>query len=209
MHNQKVSSLSGGERNRLAIARFLLEEANLLLLDEPTNDLDLLTLAVLEQALLDFKGCVLTVSHDRYFLDRIATKILLFTSTGPTGPVLHWGSYTEVRERLARQATPAEARATPEPDTARRRDKTVRAEQREAERQQKRQRERDERHFVELEERITDLEAGIVALEETLARGGDDWEQLQRHADERHRLERDLEQTLAEWEALGLALETD
>ena len=92
---QKVSSLSGGERNRLAIARFLLEEANVLLLDEPTNDLDLLTLGVLEEALLSFGGCALVVSHDRWFLDRIATGIVAFE---PHGVTVLQGGYTQYRE---------------------------------------------------------------------------------------------------------------
>src|SRR5690606_2026454 len=70
VHEQKVSSLSGGERNRLLLARLLLNEANVLILDEPTNDLDLVTLRVLESALADFPGCVLVVTHDRFFLDK-------------------------------------------------------------------------------------------------------------------------------------------
>ena len=82
--DRKVGRLSGGERNRLAMARFLLEEANLVLLDEPTNDLDLFTISVLEEALLEFKGCVLVVSHDRYFLDRIATGILGYEPSSKT-----------------------------------------------------------------------------------------------------------------------------
>jgi len=78
-----VSALSGGERNRLAMARFLLEPANVLLLDEPTNDLDLATLAVLEEALLGFAGTVVVVSHDRWFLDRVATRLLVFEDLPP------------------------------------------------------------------------------------------------------------------------------
>ena len=75
---KRVGSLSGGERNRLHLARILKSESNLLLLDEPTNDLDVDTLRALEEALLDFAGCAMVVSHDRWFLDRIATHILAF-----------------------------------------------------------------------------------------------------------------------------------
>ena len=75
---KKVGSLSGGERNRVHLARMLRKGANLLLLDEPTNDLDVETLRALEQALLDFAGCAVVISHDRWFLDRIATHILAF-----------------------------------------------------------------------------------------------------------------------------------
>jgi ATP-binding cassette ChvD family protein len=75
---KRVAELSGGERNRLHLAKLLQKGANVLLLDEPTNDLDVEPLRALEQALLDFPGCVLVISHDRWFLDRIATHILAF-----------------------------------------------------------------------------------------------------------------------------------
>ena len=75
---KKVSQLSGGERNRVHLACMLKSGSNVLLLDEPTNDLDVDTLRALEEALLDFAGCAVVVSHDRWFLDRIATHILAF-----------------------------------------------------------------------------------------------------------------------------------
>ena len=75
---KRVGQLSGGERNRVHLARMLKSGANLLLLDEPTNDLDVDTLRALEEALDDFAGCAVVVSHDRWFLDRIATHILAF-----------------------------------------------------------------------------------------------------------------------------------
>ena len=75
---QKVGSLSGGQRNRVHLAKVLKSGANLLLLDEPTNDLDTETLAALEDALEDFAGCAVVISHDRMFLDRLATHILAF-----------------------------------------------------------------------------------------------------------------------------------
>ena len=75
---KKVGKLSGGERNRLHLAKLLRSGGNLLLLDEPTNDLDVDTLRALEEALLTFAGCAVVVSHDRWFLDRIATHVLAF-----------------------------------------------------------------------------------------------------------------------------------
>ena len=75
---QKLGQLSGGERNRVHLAKMLKSGANLLLLDEPTNDLDTETLAALEAALEDFAGCAIIISHDRFFLDRIATHMLAF-----------------------------------------------------------------------------------------------------------------------------------
>ncbi len=79
---KKVGTLSGGERNRVHIAKLLKEGANVLLLDEPSNDLDLDTLRALEDAILDFAGCVFVISHDRWFLDRIATHIIAFDVEG-------------------------------------------------------------------------------------------------------------------------------
>src|SRR5438132_2852402 len=75
---KKVGDLSGGERNRVHLAKLLRRGGNLLLLDEPTNDLDVDTLRSLEEAMLDFAGCAVIISHDRWFLDRVATHILAF-----------------------------------------------------------------------------------------------------------------------------------
>ncbi|MBU2498015.1 MAG: energy-dependent translational throttle protein EttA, partial [Proteobacteria bacterium] len=90
---KKVGTLSGGERNRVHLARMLKEGANLLLLDEPTNDLDVNTLRALEEALENFGGCAVVISHDRWFLDRVATHILAFEGESKT----YWfnGNYTE------------------------------------------------------------------------------------------------------------------
>ena len=79
---KKVGDLSGGERNRVHLAKVLKEGANVLLLDEPTNDLDVNTLRALEEALDDFAGSAIVVSHDRWFLDRICTHILAFEEDG-------------------------------------------------------------------------------------------------------------------------------
>ncbi len=90
---KKVGQLSGGERNRVHLARMLKEGANVLLLDEPTNDLDVNTLRALEEALENFAGCVVVISHDRWFLDRIATHILAFE--GDSRAVWFEGNYSE------------------------------------------------------------------------------------------------------------------
>jgi energy-dependent translational throttle protein EttA len=81
---KKVSQCSGGELNRLHLAKMLRQGGNLLLLDEPTNDLDVDTMRVLEQAVIDFQGCALVISHDRFFLDRICTHLLVFEGNGKT-----------------------------------------------------------------------------------------------------------------------------
>ena len=98
---KKVGSLSGGERNRVHLAKVLKQEANVILLDEPTNDLDVNTLRALEQALEDFAGCAVVVSHDRWFLDRVATHILAFEGDSQ----LRWfeGNWTEYESDLKRR----------------------------------------------------------------------------------------------------------
>jgi energy-dependent translational throttle protein EttA len=104
---KRVKDLSGGERNRVHLAKLLKSGGNLLLLDEPTNDLDVETLRALEEALLDFPGCAVVISHDRWFLDRIATHILAFEDDGN----VTWfeGNYTDYEEdRHARLGTAAD-----------------------------------------------------------------------------------------------------
>ena len=104
---KKVGSLSGGERNRVHLAKMLKEGANVLLLDEPTNDLDVNTLRALEEALENFAGCAVVISHDRWFLDRIATHILAFE--GDSKVAWFDGNYSEYEaDRKARLGTAAE-----------------------------------------------------------------------------------------------------
>jgi energy-dependent translational throttle protein EttA len=104
---KKVSKLSGGERNRVHLAKMLKEGANVLLLDEPTNDLDVNTLRALEEALENFAGCVVVISHDRWFLDRIATHMLAFE--GDSKVVWFEGNYSDYEEdRKARLGAEAE-----------------------------------------------------------------------------------------------------
>src|SRR5207237_8501687 len=103
---KKVGTLSGGERNRLHLAKVLTAGGNVLLLDEPTNDLDVDTLRALEEALLEFAGCAVIISHDRWFLDRVATHMLAFEDEGKV--VWFEGNYADYaadrRRRLGADA---------------------------------------------------------------------------------------------------------
>jgi ATP-binding cassette subfamily F protein uup len=104
---QKVGSLSGGERARVALAKVLREGANLLVFDEPTNDLDLQTLSALEDLLSSYEGSVLVVTHDRAFLDRVATAILAFEPRGPGDPAVvtrYAGGYQDYVAQRGRRA---------------------------------------------------------------------------------------------------------
>ena len=107
MQRMKVKGLSGGERNRLLLARLFLEGANVLVLDEPTNDLDLVTLNVLERLLMQFTGAVLLVTHDRYFLDKVATGLLVFEGEGKV--TRHEGNYDLYRRLQAQTKKGAQA----------------------------------------------------------------------------------------------------
>ncbi len=101
---KKVGALSGGERNRVHLAKLLKSESNVLLLDEPTNDLDVNTLRALEDAILTYAGCVLVISHDRWFLDRVATHILAFE--GDSNVVLVEGGFQDYEEDKVKRLGP-------------------------------------------------------------------------------------------------------
>jgi ATP-binding cassette subfamily F protein uup len=126
VQEMRVKALSGGERNRLLLARLFLQGANVLVLDEPTNDLDLVTLNVLERLLLGFDGSVLLVTHDRYFLDKVATAILAIEGDGRA--IRYPGNYEMYRTlkeqaeaaRAGADGSPARARAAPAPGGERR-----------------------------------------------------------------------------------------
>ncbi|MBI3543642.1 MAG: ABC-F family ATP-binding cassette domain-containing protein [Deltaproteobacteria bacterium] len=110
----KVGNLSGGEQSRLLLAKLMLTPANVLVLDEPTNDLDMATLTILEECLVEFPGAVLFVTHDRYFLDQVATKILGFTESGELlgfADIAQWESWKVEQDAAARDAASSQRSA--------------------------------------------------------------------------------------------------
>ncbi len=110
-----ISKLSGGEKKRLYLLTVLMKNPNFLILDEPTNDLDLITLSTLEQFLLDFQGCLIMVSHDRYFMDKLAEQLFILEGNGVVKKFI--GSYTEYRE-LEKEKKKNEAKAETKPEVS-------------------------------------------------------------------------------------------
>ncbi|MFY8150270.1 MAG: ABC-F family ATP-binding cassette domain-containing protein [Prochlorococcaceae cyanobacterium] len=168
--HQPVRKLSGGERRRLHLCRLLIEAPNVLLLDEPTNDLDVHTLSVLEDFLEDFRGCVVVVSHDRYFLDRSVDRLFSFED----GELQRFeGNYSAYLERRAAAPAPppAEAAAAPERSAAAGEAKPGSARPRRRSFRENRELEALERDLPLWEERRT-------ALEEALASGSGDYTAL-------------------------------
>jgi len=157
MHLQRVSALSGGERSRLVLARLLRQEANLLVLDEPTNDLDLDTLRVLEDALESFPGCIVVVTHDRFFLDRLATSLWVFGEGGEVRR--HHGSWDAWLSRREEDLTrEAERRRDEERKRREARADAARRDAKEARPERDRLSFREKRELEGMEERIAGLE---------------------------------------------------
>ncbi len=105
IQHSPVSTLSGGERKRLYLARLLLENPNFLVLDEPTNDFDIFTMNILEQFLMNYEGCLLLVSHDRYFMDKCADTLFIMENSGDTsGFVGKCSEYIDYREEMEKEA---------------------------------------------------------------------------------------------------------
>ena len=210
-HGMRVERLSGGERNRLALARLLLEPANLLLLDEPTNDLDLATLQVLEEALVAFAGCVIVVTHDRYFLDKVATAIIAFEAGegGEASLRVQQGDYSHYRDIALAEAARAR-HAMDDGASGRGRPAATPSRDRRAPRARKPLTYSEELELPELEPRIEAAEAELARLEallaapETWAGGPDRGLAVQ---GERDAARREAERLFARWEELMTRLE--
>ena len=158
-----VYKLSGGERRRLYLCTVLMRNPNFLVLDEPTNDLDIVTLQVLEEYLQGFKGCVIVVSHDRYFMDKVVDHLLVFNGGGDIRDFP--GNYTQYREwKEAKARHDKEQQAAAKPQAA---VKPARTRQDEKRRMSFKER----REFEQLEKEIAELEAEKKAIEEALCSG--------------------------------------
>ncbi|MBF0186979.1 MAG: ATP-binding cassette domain-containing protein [Magnetococcales bacterium] len=194
-----VSVLSGGERNRLLLAKLFLKPSNTLVLDEPTNDLDMETLELLEEKLIDYPGCILLVSHDRAFLNNVVTSILAFEEGGRIGDYV--GGYDDwIQQRKGGQEAPLSSLSpTPSPKTA-----EVKSTKPVAQRG-KRLGYMEKRELDALPAKIEKMEEQLEAIRETLSDPELYTTPGNRAAEEAARLEsleQELEEAYARWEAL-------
>ena len=204
---RKVKGLSGGERNRLSLAKMMLRPRNLLALDEPTNHLDIPAREVLEEALVAYPGTVICISHDRYFLDRVATKILYLHDGLGT---LHSGNYTELHDRLAARDAPPKIVAPPKKTVAAvvpANRETGNAMSREKNKAKSRDADKKKRRLAELEKSIATEEADVekITTELTNASAGD-WQKLHDLVADKEKLEERLFRHMTEWEKLSADL---
>jgi ATP-binding cassette subfamily F protein 3 len=200
---RSVRGLSGGERSRLAMAKMMLFPRNVLALDEPTNHLDIPARETLEEALLDFEGTLVVVSHDRYFLDRVCGRLLVIEGESLQAHLGNWSDYRARQREAARAARPEPVKvaapvveAPPAAEAARSANKER------------------ERHKRRLEKKVETLEAEVAKLEAELGtlRGelaGDhqgDWQKLHALADRERDVAERLQKRMAEWEAAAASL---
>ena len=187
MHNTKVARLSGGERRRLYLLTVLMRNPNFLILDEPTNDLDIITLNVLEEYLHSFPGCVLIVSHDRYFLDKIADHLFIFTGGGKVkdyvGKCSEYRAYVAAMEQAsARQEVKLQQSAKPAAQREQQAQKEQPAAQSFASAAPKRKRlsYKEQRELEEVTNAIAELESEKAELERGLSSGTLQGDELRR-----------------------------
>ena len=188
-----VSTLSGGELKRLYLVKLLLTNPNFLILDEPTNDFDIFTMNILEDFLINYKGCLLIVSHDRYFMDKVADTLFILEDNGDvSGFVGKCSEYIEYREELKAQKEEEErAKKTVErqsstPTQSSTKTKLTFNEQKE---------------FETLDKEIPELEEKKSLLEEKMSTT--DYEELQKITEEYKAISTELEQKYERWEKLA------
>ncbi|MCM3560807.1 ABC-F family ATP-binding cassette domain-containing protein [Brevibacillus borstelensis] len=203
-----ISRLSGGEKRRLYLLRTLMGEPNVLFLDEPTNDLDIQTLSILEDYLEQFPGAVITVSHDRYFLDRTVDHLFAFEGEGRirqfTG---NYSEYLEVRRRELEQEAADKRKAGKAQAEA----KAAAADEKSASgRGNNRTRKlsyKDQKEWETIEDKIAALEARSVQLKQEIASAGSDYGKVEKLYAEEQQVTADLEAAIERWAELSALIE--
>lgn len=187
-HGTLIRKLSGGEKRRLYLLKLLMEEPNVLLLDEPTNDLDTQTLTVLEDYLEEFPGVVITVSHDRYFLDKVVDLLLVLEGNGRTG--LYYGNYTDYLEKR------------PKADSVSSAPKKEKVEQPEKPKKKKLSF-KEQKEWAEIDEELSNTEARLEEVQAEMVNIGSDFEKGQALMKEAEKLNEQLEYLIERWSYLS------
>jgi ABC transport system ATP-binding/permease protein len=191
-----ISKLSGGEKRRLYLLRVLMEAPNVLLLDEPTNDIDIETLSILEDYIEEFPGAVIAVSHDRYFLDRIAEKLFVFEGNGKVG--YHTGNYSEFKE----DQTNGEQINKPvdkSNQTANKNQETVDKNYEKKKDKPLKFTFKEQKEYEEIDSVIAKLEGDIEMIEKKIGEAASDYSKLQDLLREKEELEIKLEEKMERW----------
>ena len=188
MHYQYVSKLSGGEKRRLYLLTILMANPNFLILDEPTNDLDVFTINVLEDFLLNFSGCLLVVSHDRFFMDKMVDHLFVFKGEGAVKDFP--GNYSQYREQTALEKAKAKQEVKKQADVVPVKPNATQA---------KKLSYKEKMRFEQLEKDIEQLEAEKKELTEQLNAGIDDHEQLMKVSNRLTSLVDELDEKSMEW----------
>ena len=196
----RIAALSGGERRRLYMLRTLIHQPNVLLLDEPTNDLDIQTLAVLEEFLDHFQGCLVVASHDRYFLDRTVDFLLSFEDGELSGRYpAPYSLYRTLRDQQAREAVTAPTSRSTAPRSAKHPEAPAEQAPLPASSAPRRLSWKEQRELEELEARIAELEGQKELLQDEINTSVSDYERLKDLATQFHALETELDRTMERW----------
>ena len=194
-----ISQLSGGEKRRLFLLRILMEAPNVLLLDEPTNDLDLETMAVLESFIDDFSGAIIFVSHDRFFVDRLADKVFVYETDGNLK--MYAGGYSYYKEKAASE----EARQS-SIELLPKKEKTVAQAQPKAE-TKRRLTFKEQKEYAEIEAVIASKEGELKVVQLQMTQNASDYSKLNELSREQERLQAELDNLLARWAYLEEVVE--
>lgn len=186
-----ISQLSGGEKRRLFLLRILMEAPNVLLLDEPTNDLDLETMAVLESFIDDFSGAIIFVSHDRFFVDRLADKVFVYEPDGNLK--MYAGGYSYYKEKAASE----EARQSSIELLPKKEKTVVQAQPKAA--TKRRLTFKEQKEYAEIEDVIASKEGELKVVQLQMAQNASDYSKLNELSREQERLQAELDNLLARW----------
>lgn len=201
IQHSPVSTLSGGERKKLFLVRLLLQNPNFLVLDEPTNDFDIFTMNILEEFLMNYKGCLLLVSHDRYFMDKCADSLFIMEDDGSiSGFVGKCSEYIDLREEMKKEAAENASKAKNSPSAQNLQNNQNNNSQADGN-QKKKLSWKEQKEFESLDSEIPELEKKQKELEALMS--SSDFEVISKATEEYKKISASLEEKYARWEELA------